>query len=281
MPDLCALSFLKDKRYFISRNSPANWRQIEDENETKNIWDGLRRLNGVNAFADAEFYNIAYPGYEGDLKYYFKQAVIGHNLYLGIGTGRIFSKIAQANNEIEGIDNSQEMVNHFKKAYPNLPNRVWAQNVLHAKLAKNSYDVIIAPYSFVQYFNKSDLVRLTKKIYSWLKPGGKFICDTFSPFLIPFRKSGLEVSARIQGDALINFFIKYDHFNQIMREVALITKNGVSQKVLKMTMSYFFPKEILEILQSVGFVKCGTFGDFKAKNFHPSTHEIIVYLGRK
>lgn len=279
------MAFLLEKEsgssFAISRivHSPANWDQIENQQEVVHTLEAIQSATRFDVFKSAELYDLAYPGYEGDTDYYLEKGKSGRVLYLGVGTGRLFAPLARRNPNMVGLDVSSEMLELLRRKNPDLRrDQVLEADALSADLGENKFDSVIAPYSFLQYFDKADMAKLLANVRRALKPGGKFHTDSFSPFLIPFRKKGLETSIRSVGrDTRISIYVIYNHILQTMKELAVISKSSEPDRVLEMNMFYYFPHEVSEALKNAGFEESHVIGDYQDELFDPTEHEIVVY----
>ena len=259
-----------------------DWGQIEDESEIANVLRKIQTTPAFDVYTCAEDYELAYPGYNGDKIFYLEKANTGRVLYLGVGAGRIFGEIAKWNSEAIGVDNSAEMLELLRRNCPHIKKgQLVFADALDGSFINHQFDVIVAPYSFLQIFGGDHLSQLLQNIYNWLKPGGMFYTDTFSPYLIPFRRKGLEVNTySTDKNAKISIYILYNHEQQTMTEMTLINKNG-TERVMKMYLHYYFPREIISALHDAGFKSSQVTGDYSGKRFDPSENDIIVYESQK
>lgn len=266
----------------LPSQSPADWEQIEDEREVKRVLSSIARTTRMDVFRCAELYELAYPGYEGDSDFYVEQAQEGRALYLGVGTGRIFSKIAASNPRAVGIEKSPQMLALFERRHPGIAKgRIMLGDAADAELPESSFDTVVAPYSFLQLVEQKSLPRVLKNVHDWLRPGGRFFTDTFSPYIIPFRRPGLETSERtLNDDVRIAIYVLYDHVRQRMKEMALVSSNG-DTRALEMNLHYYFPRELTTALKKAGFSEPAIHGGYQGEPFDPTANEVLVYEARK
>ena len=141
-----------------------------------------------------------------------------------------------------------------------------ACDVLDAPLEPESVDTVLAPYSFLQVVDEDAVGPLLERVHTWLKPGGRFVTDTFSPYLIPFRRPGLEANIRrIGAETRIAIYIAYDHLKRHMRELALVQQDGREQ-VLEMHLNYYFPHELRAAFEAGGFESVGITGGYRGSH---------------
>lgn len=255
-----------------------DWDQVEDAHEVSRIMERIAAAARFDAFAHADLYELAYPGYAGDRDFYSARGSHGDVLYLGIGTGRIFGPLATCNPRARGIDNSPPMVKLLRSRYPHIgKDQVILADVISGSVPEASVDTVLAPYSFLQLIDEGSLGLLLRNVYRWLRPGGVFVADTFSPYLIPFRRKGLEMNVRcLPGEMTVTIYIRYDHARCRMHEMALIEQGG-RDAVLEMHLRYYFPHEIVAALRAAGFDAPTVAGGYRGEVFDPSENEVIVY----
>ena len=261
-----------------SHRSVDRWEQLEFPHEIEQIVSQADCKIQGDIFRCAEMYNLAYPGYDGDRAFYLAKAKCGRVLYLGIGSGRIFADIARLNHAAVGIEKSSEMIDCFRLRHPGvIESQILLGDVLTADLGESLFDCVLGPYSFLQVLPNADVPVVLKKIKTALKVNGAFITDTFSPYLIPFRHSGPEVSTKSANpDFRISIYISYDHLKQEMREYAVFDDHG-RKSVTEMCLHYYFPRELEAMIQDAGFKSCSISGGYCGEAFNPATNDVIVF----
>jgi SAM-dependent methyltransferase len=263
-------------------HSPKGWEQIEDPDEVARILEKTRQATRFDVYRCAELYELAYPGYEGDRDFYLEQGRAGRVLYLGAGAGRIFGSIAEQNPAALGLDNSPEMLDLLRRRHPGVARgQMLLADAVQAPLPEAEFDTVIAPYSFLQVVTAADLPGVLQNVHRWLRPGGRFLTDTFSPYLIPFRQKGLEASIRAIGaQTRVAIYILYDHAHQDMTEWAFIDRDG-DEQVLEMRLHYYFPQELTAAFERAGFAATHLSGGFRDEPFDPSENEVLLFVAVK
>lgn len=257
---------------------PCSWKQLEDLREVRAVLEDIRNRPRTNIYECAELYDLAYPGYEGDCAYYLQQGSRGHVLYLGVGTGRIFAPLASQNSQAIGVELSPTMVQWLQQKHPYLRTGTLIEgDVTKIDLPQSHFDTVLAPYSFLQVIAAEKLAALLKSIRTWLKPGGRFCTDTFSPYSIPFRIPGLETNTRGNGAELqIVTYIVYDHLQQAMTELTRV-QTPERDELLEMNLRYYFPQELVEAMHAAGFESVTIAGGYQGETFDPLTNDVLVY----
>lgn len=269
---------VSDRGLELAGQSPAGWEQIEDDREVDRVLARVQNATRTSVYACPELYELAYPGYPGDRDYYLSQTERGRVLYLGVGAGRIFVPMAAQNPEAFGVEYSPEMCRLMKRRQPQVADRIVQCDAKDASVPPGSLDTVVAPYSFLQVVGRDRIPDLLNRVHAWLKPRGRFITDTFSPYAIPFRRPGLEANIRRVGaDTRIAIYVLYDHVVQKMQELALIERDGDPARVLDMRLEYFFPRELVEAMESAGFDPVRVEGGFDGEPFDPVGSDVVLY----
>lgn len=229
----------------------------------------MESQSSIYAFGDK--YDHTYFGFSGDSIYYKNKCKSKkHVLYLGIGTGRIFSKIYFENKAIIGLDNSREMISRLIKNYSQInKENIILSDIRKYDFPKNYYDIIIAPYAFFNFFSFDENKVLFKKIYQSLKKGGEFTADFLSPFLNPqFNKS-----KEIILNKKFKTIIEYDFINQEFVETNYYKNENLKTKLHNF---YFYPTEITNMLKESGFDKVKIFGNYKHKKLNTKSEFVLA-----
>nr|MBX2861695.1 class I SAM-dependent methyltransferase [Vampirovibrio sp.] len=135
-------------------------------------------------YTQPELYN-ALSGNLNDIPFFIKwsRKAKGPVLELGVGTGRIALPIARDGIEIDGIDNSEQMVNYLKdKAKTEKLNlNVFKQSITSYNTGKK-YNLIIASNSiFGLCPDRKSVEKLLKQTKKHLKPDGILIIAMNNP----------------------------------------------------------------------------------------------------
>lgn len=261
----------------VLRCTLNDWHEVENIEAVDGILAQLQGATRHDVYTCAEEYELADPGYEGDADYYVERARRGRVLYLGIGTGRIFLKILKANPNVVGLDSSPEMLRLLSRRQPHLStDQVLLADAARTELPPNQFDTIVAPYSFLQVLDEESLPLILQNVQRWLKPGGRFHTDVYSPFLIPFRMQGLEASIRtVRADIRVAIYILNDHLQQTMTELAQIDSPR-GRKLLEMRLHYYFPKQLAGLFCDAGLPQPIITGGYHGEPFDARTNEILV-----
>ena len=131
----------------------------------------------------AQWYDILLENEHKDIAYY-KPILLeskGDGLELGCGTGRLLIPFLQAGIDIDGLDNSEDMlaICMEKLKRTNLKTQLFKQNFAGFKIPKQYNTIFISGGSF-QILENIDLAMSSLRcIHSHLKPGGRLVLDLF------------------------------------------------------------------------------------------------------
>lgn len=257
------------------------WNQIEDAADVAAVRRRIAGLPRLDVYDAPELYDLAYPGFRGDGEFYGKLIAEDRVLYLGVGTGRLFADMA-ANPQAVGLDYSAEMLHALRQRHPDLdPGQILLGDALDPDAAAPaSFDRIIAPYCFLTIFDGVQVAQVLRNVAVWLKPGGTFTTDAFSPFVTPFLRPGLETITFGVGDHSVAIYIEYDHTRQAMHETAIIA-GPEGEWATDMDLHYHLPLDLARHVAGAGLGQPQFTGEYTDEAFDPSRHEVMVLSCRR
>jgi SAM-dependent methyltransferase len=233
----------------------------------------------------AELYDYLSPGIKGDVEFYLKQAkkAKGPVLEAGCGTGRILLPILKAGVDIEGIDNSKEMLSLLRKKARKmgLEPRVRKADMTDFNPRKK-YDLIIVPYrAFLHVESNQDRIKALKNFKKHLRKGGKLVLDFFFPnFNFMAEKDGkvepgptFAVGERIYDISSKICYHPVEQFTQVFWY--LKDRQGREKKVLKIRFTYIYKREFGLLLRMAGFRKWKVYGGFKKEKLERQDQEMV------
>lgn len=244
----------------------------------------LRRgARQVKLYEHPELYDLAYPGPAGDLAFYRRRARHGDALYLGVGTGRVFAKIAGVNRQLIGLDYSRPMLAAIEARHPALRTRLRHGNVLDPTLyEEGAVDRILAPHSFFTQFREHELMQALQNCRRWLKPGGKLVTNNFSPFQNPPFSRRFELYRRRRAKNFdVTTYIEYAPIGQALLEWSFFRRRA-SQELLmaRIGLHYYYPAEFERILRAAGFGRVKVYGGFAGEPVSLAASE-LVYIAKR
>lgn len=251
----------------------------------KNLMCVLSKFEIKPLYSFSKFYDIAYKGDRGDKDYYNK---IVKNatcpLYIGVGTGRIFSRLWKINPGIQGLDRSIEMINGMLQTYPYINTKQLIIGDILTYKFSNKFDTVIAPFSFLTQFEFNDSFRILRSINRILSDDGVFSSDFYSPYDVP-RQSDLQIGPVVRTKKFGSYFMVYCYSgkNTQLSEYSIV-KTGDQILVLELKLFTYYPRDILRLFRMAGFSNVSISRGFSSQTRHLSNAPIVVSaskLGKK
>jgi SAM-dependent methyltransferase len=209
----------------------------------------------------------------------------GKILETGVGTGRFFIDALTLGADIYGIDVSESMIKILKsKLDKSQYNRISLQNIIDFNY-DFQFDLIIAPFRIIMHLlEKNDQIKALNNVYKHLKPGGRFIFDSFVP----------DLKQLINGlDNLTDFEGEYEPGKKMKRIVS--TKPELINQVINIhfrlewdedgekkyedwnfQLRFFFRFELEHLIERSEFEKYKIFGDYHRNELNEGSKEFIV-----
>ncbi len=242
-----------------------------------------RRARRIELYEHPELYDLAYPGPTGDVAFYRRHARRGDVLYLGVGTGRVFTKSAATNERLVGLDYSRPMLGAIETRRPGLRMRLRHGSVLDRELyEQKSFDRILAPHSFFTQFGDGELTQALDNCRRWLKPGGQFVTDNFSPFRNPPPARRLERFRRRRGkDCDVVTYLEYEPVGQVVREWNFFPRRDRRDVLMaSITLRYYYSAEFARMLRAAGFAHVQVQGGFAGRSVSLESSELVYIAWR-
>lgn len=234
-----------------------------------------------------KYYDLAF-GISGksELAWYLRkvQSYGGPVLDLACGTGRLAILIAKAGFEVTAIDQSNGMLNVFKKKHNILSAqdraRIWIskQSMQEFKL-ENKFNTIICCDSFFHNLTVDDEIKCLEHVSSHLAPGGHFVfnlpnpsCDYIQKCAKSdgkiFNERGKYLLEGEPGFLLVEEAQAINEFEQrittrlrftLMNENGVVIEKGESSWISR----YLFQYEAIHLMYRCGFSIHSLVGDYK------------------
>lgn len=209
----------------------------------------------------------------------------GKTLEIGVGTGRFFLDALNSGNDVFGIDISDSMIKVLKnKLEPNQHYRISNQNMLDFSF-DFQFDLIIAPFRVIMHIlEKEDQIKALNNVFKHLKPGGKFIFDTFIPDLNQLIK-GLNNQIDFEGEYEKGKNIKRivstkpDLINQVINisfKLEWDEESSVKTEIWDLPLRFFFHYELEHLIERSDFKNYRIFGDYNGNLLSETSKEFIV-----
>ena len=234
--------------------------------------------NHQQFYDDPKLYDEVLAGSDpGELEYYKRLAAAGRNLlFLGPGTGRILKSLSEVNSGVVGVERSKNMAQKSAKNAPEAT--IINQDILNLKL-KEKFDLVIAPYEFLNHFDTEKLNRVLKVVAEHLSAGGRFITQLKNPYHCAGRLHSAELDyVGLSGkDILEKTYVAFDESKQMYTdyiERTSLSKN--TQDLVVMTWYYYFPKQLEVYYKKAGLKTGNVMGKFNGAKFTKTSPLLII-----
>jgi SAM-dependent methyltransferase len=243
----------------------------------------------------AELYDFAYGDYDEDIDFYENLAQI-HDapvLELGVGTGRVALKVAQAGFDVTGVDNSPSMLERARQnqeAAGQTANRLRLveASMTGFELAQRFGLVIIAANTFQHLLTTADQRACIGCAARHLIPGGIFTLSVRSPTSVSWEDAGAAVPLLLDwtrpdpatGDQVMKFIAAEPDPARMTRRITYVYDRIASDGLVRRTvfeteLRYSTQAEIEALLQEAGLRVTHVYGDFDLSPIGPSTEHLI------
>jgi len=143
-----------------------------------------RSADAPSPYTRADLYDLLFRDYADDLDFYLgaAKAAGGPVLDLGCGTGRVLLRALAAGLDIDGLDDSAEMLARLRSnaAARGLAPRVTQGDMRGFRMARR-YPCVMIPFNaFAHNLTADDQVATLRCCHEHLAPGGRLVFDVFS-----------------------------------------------------------------------------------------------------
>jgi ubiquinone/menaquinone biosynthesis C-methylase UbiE len=234
----------------------------------------------------ARYYDLIYFE-QDDVEFYLSQAKMngGPVLELACGTGRVSLALAKAGFKVDALDNSEAMLNEFKKKI-NAGDQI---TLHHGSMSDfnlgKKFNLIIIPYrSFHHLATEEERLETLKCIRSHLTSEGMAIIHLYNPddedlqMKKKFHFIEKEDLADPSGKKYsIEWYQKVDDNENYARQKIILEIDSMRIE-FPMGISYINPFKMQELIAVAGFSNAYAFSDFGRTGGKDSPGEIMWYL---
>ncbi len=241
-------------------------------------------------YDDPRYYDQAYRSRRVDVDFYAGLAAeVDALLELGVGTGRCALACARTGARVVGVDLSSPMLEHAEKRLSRERKAVKERVTLHTgdfrEVRLNErFPLVIAPFNTLMHmYTPDDCARTFATIREHLAPGGRLVFDVLMPDLEFLGASlgetfqGRPVSLRGQKFGYQERF-DYDPFHQVHTTYICLTSEDDPDDVrlTRLTHRYFFPQELLALMEAHGFEVDSLHGGFANEDVEHGSESLVV-----
>lgn len=211
-----------------------------------------------------EFYNLTKPqAPEKEVQFYTEQLkdFSGPFLEAMCGSGRLLIPLLNQGFDIEGVDNSPDMLASCKErcASQGLKLIMYQQSLEELSLPKKYNAIIIAVGSFQLITDKQEVFKILYLLRNHLNDGGMLLLDTFVPdFDIPDNEIITRITPisdrhliRLTSQQTLNTKESLYHADSLYEKI----ESGVVTEVEheQLTIRWYKPDELIALLHQAGF----------------------------
>jgi SAM-dependent methyltransferase len=223
-----------------------------------------------------EFYNLEKPwASEQEIVFFAQRIAQRPGLWLEAmcGSGRLLIPLLKLGVTIEGIDNSDYMLEScIERAKAELiAPKLFNQSLTQLNLDKQYNGIIIAYSSFQLIYDQELALRTLQLLNKHLLPGGTLLIECFVPWdlirdsikdLVPVCPAGPFLTNRsiktLDSTLLLTSSITVNTEEQYMTSVSLFEKKDLSNKIVlseveEHTIRWYYRYEFIALLEKAGF----------------------------
>ena len=227
----------------------------------------------------AGIYDLAYGDYEDDIDFYenLAGAVEGPLLELGVGTARVALPLAQAGNEVVGLDSSPAMLAIARQKLAASNRKVKLElvegDMTAFDLKRRFGMVFVAADTFQHLLTTEQQLACIKCASLHLEPGGLFAISVRSPASVEWQDGGMPTPLLLDwtrteanGDLVMKFVTGEADAARMVRKQTYIydrvSGGSVHRDVFVAELRYSTQAEIELLLQQAGLRVTHVYGDY-------------------
>lgn len=146
--------------------------------------EGLTSDAAPSPYTRADLYDLLFQDYTDDLDFYLGLAKAAHgpSLDVGCGTGRVLLRALEAGLDMDGLDESPEMLDRLRAnaAARGLSPRVALADMRSFRMPRRYAGILIPFNAFAHLLTSDDQVAALHTCRDHLLPGGRLVFDVFS-----------------------------------------------------------------------------------------------------
>jgi SAM-dependent methyltransferase len=230
---------------------------------------------------EAQFYDYCWSSFVDDIAFYRKRlGRPGRVLDLMCGTGRVGIALARAGWDVDGVDQSREMLDVARSKASSLPSRVrgrvrFHRSHLNGFRLPGGFDGAVIPVnSLPLILTRRDRVSALRNVRRHLKGSGKLLLNIDTPISYDSARTGaphvevfrLDGGKRWYVRSLAESFVRNDLVRGLTTHVVVNRSGRVETSVTSETRTRVLSvPEVLRELRAAGFAQTRLFGDYDGK----------------
>lgn len=244
-------------------------------------------------YRDGLAYDRRYRHRRADIDYYVRLAQRhgGPILELGVGTGRVARRLAEAGFEVVGVDGMTAMLDHAQAHCHKLSRKVRDRiSFMHGDLRTLEIDrqfaLVIAPFNvFMHLYTREDIESALSVVKRHLLPNGRFAFDVSNPDPRMLARDPTRlyrcrpvIDARSGKRYLYREAFHYDGPSQVLH-ISMIMENPENDSDVLMTalaQRQYFPCELQSLLHYNGLEVLAMDGGFSGEVLHGESESLVM-----
>ncbi|MGA2112053.1 MAG: class I SAM-dependent methyltransferase [Anaerolineales bacterium] len=241
----------------------------------------------------ARYYDLQNADVTEDLPFWLELAQQRRDpiLELGCGTGRVLIQLARDGHTAVGVDRSEAMLARAQSrldSRPELRNQIELVRQDFSGLElKRAFDLILMPFNtFAHLLTRAEQSAALQSVHRHLEPGGSFAFDLPNPAEIyAASREGLLLERILKDEergCTIQVFSSFllerntqqGHITWFYDEVD--EEGRVSRTTIPMTLRYFFPDELVCLLEASGLAIRSISGDFDHGPLEEDSDRMVI-----
>jgi SAM-dependent methyltransferase len=228
---------------------------------------------GAGVYENPRDYEAIFnPGLQ-DLAFYRRVAAKagGCALELGCGTGRLLWPLRQASLAVEGLDQSEAMLDCCRQN----GHALGLSSVLHQGDWREfdlgrPFQSLLLPFNGLQHLTQAaDVEAFFRCVRFHLQPGGLFALDVHLPQAALLAREaeerfGVEAGPETAaGERVVAEQSRYDALTQVQTQTWTLAALDGSTREISLSLRQFFPQELRALLRAQGFEVLSASGGFQ------------------
>lgn len=228
----------------------------------------------------AKYYDLVFPSRHETIHFLKSEFDSGILLDVACGSGEYSIALAEAGFQVEGLDIDQEMIRYAKEKIVNTDLTIsFQESGMLEFVLKRQYDGIFCiGNSFVHLKDKTEMKQTLEMFYKGLQKGKKLVLQIINYDKIPTNEPFF-LPTILQNN--VSFMRSYEPLDEkrITFHTTLSTKQDTFHN--QVILYRLEQRELLELLEEVGFKNNTLYGDFSKNSYDSNTSFHLIVVSQK
>jgi SAM-dependent methyltransferase len=197
-------------------------------------------------------------------------------LDLACGPGRHAIELAKRGYQVTGVDRSPFLIDKaIQRAHAAGVKVEWVQQDMRSFERPDAFDIAINMFSAFGYFeDKSEDIKVLKRLHSSLVPGGVLLIDVVGKEWLARHFDATSSSRAKNGTLMITRREIIENWTRIRSEWILVKDDEV--KSFESQINVYSGQELKGLLENVGFESVALFGDLEGNEYGIDVKRLIA-----